>query len=63
MADYTTFNRANWDERVPAHLASPDYAAQRFRDDPGYLSDVVRFDRQGPRDAAAAGRSPCAAAS
>ena len=45
MADSSTVNRANWDERVPAHVASPDYAVQRFRDEPGYLSDVVRFDR------------------
>jgi SAM-dependent methyltransferase len=37
-------NRANWDERVPAHVASPDYAVQRFYADPGFLSGVVRFD-------------------
>ncbi len=33
-----------WDERAPAHAASPDYAVQRFLDDPDWLSDVVRFD-------------------
>jgi SAM-dependent methyltransferase len=43
--DHTAVNRANWDERVPAHVASPDYAVQRLLDDPAYLSDVVRFDR------------------
>ena len=43
--DYLSFNRASWDERAPAHAASPDYALDRFRDDPAYLSDVVRFDR------------------
>jgi len=37
-------NRANWDERAPAHAASPDYQLQRFLDDPAHLSDVVRFD-------------------
>jgi SAM-dependent methyltransferase len=37
-------NRANWDERAPAHAASPDYAVERFVEDPGFLSDVVRFD-------------------
>ena len=37
-------NRANWDERAPAHAASPDYQVGRFVADPGHLSDVVRFD-------------------
>lgn len=37
-------NRAHWDERAPAHAASPDYAVDRFRTDPAFLSDVVRFD-------------------
>ncbi|MFC4944611.1 class I SAM-dependent methyltransferase [Pseudonocardia sp. GCM10023141] len=37
-------NRANWDERAPAHAASPGYAFERFVADPGFLSDVVRFD-------------------
>jgi SAM-dependent methyltransferase len=42
--DYAAVNRANWDERAPAHAASPDYGVERFVADPGYLSDVVRFD-------------------
>jgi SAM-dependent methyltransferase len=42
--DYRRFNRAAWDERAPAHAASPDYARERFLSDPGFLSDVVRFD-------------------
>jgi SAM-dependent methyltransferase len=42
--DYLRLNRASWDERAPAHAASPDYAVQRFTDDPGFISDVVRFD-------------------
>ncbi|NJC72318.1 class I SAM-dependent methyltransferase [Planosporangium thailandense] len=44
MTDYRTVNRASWDERAPAHAASPDYAVDRFVGDPAYLSDVVRFD-------------------
>lgn len=42
--DYLRFNRANWDERVAVHEASPDYALARFAEDPAYLSGVVRFD-------------------
>jgi len=42
--DSLAINRARWDERAPAHAASPDYAVARFRTDPGFLSDVVRFD-------------------
>jgi SAM-dependent methyltransferase len=42
--DYRTLNRASWDERAPAHAASPGYAVERFRADPRFLSDVVRFD-------------------
>jgi SAM-dependent methyltransferase len=45
MTDYRDVNRANWDERAPAHAASADYDVQRFVDDPAHLSDVVRFDR------------------
>src|SRR5215468_7797072 len=42
--DYRTVNRASWDERVPAHAASPDYQLERYAADPGFLSQVVRFD-------------------
>ena len=42
--DYRTLNKASWDERAPAHAASPDYNLEAFRSDPAYLSDVVRFD-------------------
>jgi SAM-dependent methyltransferase len=45
MDDYRDVNRASWDERAAAHAASPDYAVSRFRQDPSFLSDVVRFDR------------------
>jgi 2-polyprenyl-3-methyl-5-hydroxy-6-metoxy-1,4-benzoquinol methylase len=44
VADYREVNRANWDERVPAHVASADYAVRRFAEDPGFISGVVRFD-------------------
>jgi SAM-dependent methyltransferase len=44
VPEYLDLNRANWDDRVPVHVASPDYAVQRFLDDPAFLSDVVRFD-------------------
>ncbi|HET6209896.1 MAG TPA: methyltransferase [Jatrophihabitans sp.] len=43
--DYHGLNRANWDERAPAHAASPGYSVQRFLTEPDFLSDVVRFDR------------------
>ena len=44
MEDYRTINRENWDERVPAHAASPDYDVTNFVSDPEFLSKVVRFD-------------------
>jgi SAM-dependent methyltransferase len=44
MDEYLRLNRANWDERAPAHFASLDYAVDRFTAEPGYLSEVVRFD-------------------
>jgi SAM-dependent methyltransferase len=42
--EYAIVNRANWEERAPAHAKSPDYAVSRFLDDPSFLSEVVRFD-------------------
>jgi SAM-dependent methyltransferase len=44
VTDSLDLNRASWDERAPAHAASPDYAFDRFVADPDFLSDVVRFD-------------------
>ncbi len=44
MDEYAELNRASWDERSPAHAASPDYAVEKFIADPGHLSCVVRFD-------------------
>jgi hypothetical protein len=43
--DYLTVNKALWDDRAPAHAASPDYGLDQFVADPGHLSHVVRFDR------------------
>ena len=45
-SDWAAMNRANWDERAPAHAASAGYALDSFRTEPEYLSDVVRFDRE-----------------
>jgi SAM-dependent methyltransferase len=43
--DYRTLNKANWNERAPAHAASSGYHLAAFRSDPAYLSEVVTFDR------------------
>ena len=45
MDDYRAVNRANWDERAPAHAASPGYLFNEMVADPTLLSRVVRFDR------------------
>jgi SAM-dependent methyltransferase len=44
MEKYLQVNRANWDERAPAHARSADYGLDRFVADPDHLSGVVRFD-------------------
>jgi SAM-dependent methyltransferase len=44
MEESIRLNRANWDERAPAHYASLGYAVERFVNEPEYLSEVVRFD-------------------
>lgn len=44
VEEYLELNRLNWDERAPAHAASPDYGVERFVADPEHLSQVVRFD-------------------
>lgn len=43
--EYLSVNRANWDERAPAHAASVDYGVHRYVDDPGFIGDVVTYDR------------------
>jgi SAM-dependent methyltransferase len=44
MDDYRVVNRANWDERVPVHVASEFYSVDRLAADPTALTSVVRFD-------------------
>lgn len=44
MSNYLDLNRANWDERAPAHAESADYAVSRFIAEADFLSDVVTFD-------------------
>ena len=44
VTDYRDINRATWDERAPAHAASPDYGLSRFVADLDHISDVVRFN-------------------
>src|SRR4051812_20465233 len=44
VTDYRDINRLSWDERAPAHAASPGYSVQQFVDNPEFLSHVVRFD-------------------
>ena len=43
MTNYLDLNRANWDERAPAHAESADYAVRRVIAEPNFLSDVVTF--------------------
>ena len=45
MDEYLALNRAMWDERAPAHAASPGYGLGSYLADPGHPSDVVTFDR------------------
>ncbi len=42
VSDYVATNLANWNSRVAHHERG--YALDRFRGDPAYLSEVVRFD-------------------
>jgi SAM-dependent methyltransferase len=42
-ADWRAINLANWESRVPLHTGPDGYDIEAF-DDPGYLSDVVRYD-------------------
>jgi SAM-dependent methyltransferase len=46
VTDYLDLNRANWNDRAPAHAASPDYGVARFAADLEHISAVVRFDRE-----------------
>jgi SAM-dependent methyltransferase len=44
LDEHRRANRANWDDRVPIHWASPGYDVPGFIADPKSLSDVVVFD-------------------
>ena len=44
MEEYQRLNRAMWDSRAAVHAASAAYDLERYRTDPGAISDVVRFD-------------------
>ncbi|MGV3759522.1 MAG: class I SAM-dependent methyltransferase [Actinomycetota bacterium] len=44
-SDSIALNQAMWDERAPAHPASPDYKVERYVEDPTFIGDVVAFDR------------------
>lgn len=44
MDEYLATNRANWDERAPAHAASPGYEVERLLSGRSELSGVVEFD-------------------
>jgi len=45
MDDFRRANRSYWDERAPAHAVSTGYGLDRFAQDPGHISAVVRFDQ------------------
>lgn len=45
LDEYRLANRDNWDSRVDIHYGSDEYGVERFRSDPGHLSDVVAFDK------------------
>jgi SAM-dependent methyltransferase len=42
VSDYAAVNLANWNSRVAHHEVG--YRLDRYRDDPSFLSEVVRFD-------------------
>ncbi len=44
MSDYLDTNRANWDARADVHVGPGGYSLDALRD-PGWISDVVSFDR------------------
>jgi SAM-dependent methyltransferase len=44
LSEHAAANLAQWDERAPAHAASPDYHLDDFVSDADYISDVVGFD-------------------
>ena len=57
LDEYRAANRDNWDDRVPIHYGSEDYAIQKFIDDPTYVSDVIHFDLERDELGDVAGKS------
>jgi SAM-dependent methyltransferase len=53
MDHFRDTNLDCWEERAPAHAASPDYRVDLLATDPDYLSEVIHFDL--PRLGAIAG--------
>jgi hypothetical protein len=45
VTDYQAVNKANWDDRAPAHAESATYNLGEFITDPAHLSRTVTFDR------------------
>ncbi|MGQ0623764.1 MAG: class I SAM-dependent methyltransferase [Sporichthyaceae bacterium] len=46
MDEYRAANLANWEDRVPIHVAPGGYDLERFEADPSALSDAVAYDRE-----------------
>jgi SAM-dependent methyltransferase len=46
MDDFRRANRANWDDRVPIHVDSPEYRYRDFIEDQLHISSVVAFDAE-----------------
>ena len=44
MDHFRRTNLDTWEERAPAHAASPDYHVDELASDDAFLSEVVRFD-------------------
>ena len=61
--DYREVNRASWDERAPAHAASPDYAVERFAADPDHLSTSCGSTGRGSATYAGCAGCTCSATS
>ena len=44
MDDFRRTNLDTWEEREPAHAASPDYHVEELVSDPTFVSEVIQFD-------------------
>ena len=44
MDDFQRTNLDTWEERAPAHAASPDYHVEELVSDPAFVSEVIQFD-------------------